>query len=309
MTKQPRPLQKGDKIAIVAPARSVTPEMIEPSIELLSSWGLQPVVPESLFDRQDQFAGSDTHRRNLLQDVLDSSDISAILCAKGGYGTVRIIDQLDFSSFVQRPKWIIGFSDITVLHSHIHQHFHIETLHATMPTNIPSDATSVPYPSTQSLKQILFGNGYEYPVKQHTLNQKGCAEAEVVGGNLSILYSLMGSSSQIDTRGKILFIEDLDEYLYHIDRMMQGLKRCGMLDDIAGLIVGAMSDMHDNTVPFGSSAYEIIRDCVGDAPYPILFDAPFGHTATNNCALPLGRRILLSVNNAHNLITIPPSCC
>ena len=216
MTKQPRPLQKGDKIAIVAPARSVIHEMINPTVELLSSWGLCPIVPNELFAHQNQFAGSDTQRRNLLQDALNSSDISAILCAKGGYGTVRIIDQLDFSYFEQHPKWLIGFSDITVLHSHIHQNFHIETLHATMPTNIPSDATSVPYPSIESLHEILFGNGFEYLVNQHPLNHEGYAEAEVVGGNLSILYSLMGSNSQIDTRGKILFIEDLDEYLYHI---------------------------------------------------------------------------------------------
>lgn len=309
MTKQPSPLQQGDKVTLVATARSVTPELIEPSVRLLESWGLRVSIPDHLFDCQNQFAGSDELRRDLLQQALNDTDSHAILCAKGGYGSVRIIDELDFKPFIRHPQWVIGFSDVTVLHSHIHQLFGIETLHATMPTNIPFDATTNHYPSIDTLHRALFGESLEYSIAPHPLNRDGESEAQVVGGNLSILYSLMGSRSQIDTRGKILMIEDLDEYLYHIDRMMQGLRRCGMLEGLSGLIVGAMSDMHDNTVAFGSTAYEIIRHTVEDYHYPVVFGAPFGHTGTDNCAIPLGRQIHLQVGPNLSQINIPPSCC
>ncbi len=280
-------LRKGDRVALAAPARKVSPEEMAPAIAMLESWGLQVVVPEGLYSQEGQLAGSDGHRAALLQKLLDDPDIKAIFCCRGGYGTVRIIDQLDFSRFAEHPKWIVGYSDITVLHSHIHHTLGLPTLHATMPINMHGEET----PATRSMHDFLFGINRDciaYEWESSTMNRSGVASGLVVGGNLSILYSLCGSCSQVDTRGKILLIEDLDEYLYHIDRMMLNLKRCGMLDGLAGLLVGGLTDMHDNTVPFGRTAIQIVADAVKEYDYPVLFGAPFGHLGDNNLALPLG---------------------
>lgn len=297
-------LHEGDRVAIVATARKVTPEEIEPTLRLLQSWGLVPVVPEGLYAEHHQFAGDDAHRAAVLQRCLDDPEIGAIICARGGYGTVRIVDRLDFSAFWRRPKWIVGYSDVTVLHSHIRRTLGIETLHATMPLNIPADAVGKPYPATDSLRLALFGEPMEYRIPAHRLNREGTACGPVVGGNLSILYSLCGSPSDIDTEGSILFIEDLDEYLYHIDRMMQNLRRCGKLRGLRGLVVGAMTDMHDNTIPYGRTAEEIVRDAVADYGYPVCFSAPFGHIGTENCALPLGQKITLSVTPSGSTMSV-----
>ena len=287
-------LQSGDRVAIVATARKVSPAEIEPTLRLLASWGLQPVVPDGLYASFGQFAGTDSHRAALLQQCLDDPTIRAVICARGGYGTVRIIDRLDFTAFSRNPKWIVGFSDVTVLHSHIRRTLGIPTLHATMPLNIPAGADSHPYPSTDTLRRALFGQPLSYTLPPHPLGRPGSAQGPVVGGNLSILYSLCGSSSDIDTDGCILFLEDLDEYLYHIDRMMQNLRRCGKLQNLRALLVGALTDMHDNAVPFGRTAEEIILDAVADYGYPVCFNAPFGHIGTANCALPLGREAHLT---------------
>lgn len=294
-------LKKGDKIAIVATARKVSPEEIKPSVDLFRSWGLEVVTNENLYATDNQFAGNDALRAASLQQYLDNPEIKAIVCARGGYGTVRIIDRLDFTAFAKNPKWIVGYSDVTVLHSHINKNLDISTLHATMPLNIPADATAKSYPAVESLKAALFGNlhgysGLQLEITPSAHNRSGSCKAEVVGGNLSILYSLCGSHSDIDTDGKILFIEDLDEYLYHIDRMMQNLKRTGKLHKIKGLIVGAMSDMHDNTIPFGKTAEEIVYEAVAEYDYPVLFCQNFGHVGTSNLALPLGVETELVVN-------------
>ncbi|MBR4197623.1 MAG: LD-carboxypeptidase [Bacteroidales bacterium] len=290
---RPNFLTKGDKIAIVATARKVSPEEIQPSVDLFRLWGLEVLYDDRLFAADNQFAGPDELRAACLQQYLDNPEVKAIVCARGGYGTVRIIDRLDFTAFARNPKWIVGYSDVTVLHSHIHNNLGISTLHATMPLNIPADATDKSYSSIESLKTALFGNIQSYnapqlltPSSEH--NRRGRCCGQVVGGNLSILYSLCGSSSDINTEGKILFIEDLDEYLYHIDRMMQNLKRTGKLQKINGLIVGAMSDMHDNTIPYGKTAEEIVLEAVADYDYPVLFSENFGHVGTDNLALPLG---------------------
>lgn len=289
-------LKAGDRVALAAPARKVSPEEMQPAIEALRSWGLEVEVPEGLFASEHQFAGSDSHRAALLQRQLDDPGIKAIICCRGGYGTVRIIDRLDFARFAEHPKWIVGFSDVTVLHSHIHRTLGLPTLHATMPASgdwTPDGETWKP--AVQSLHDTLFGTPLCHEWAAHPLNHGGRASAPVVGGNLSILYSLCGSASALDTRGKILLIEDLDEYLYHIDRMMQNLKRCGMLDGLAGLIVGGLSDMHDNTVPFGQTAEEIVADAVAGHDYPVAFGAPFGHLGDNNLALTLGIKYNLEV--------------
>ncbi len=289
-------LKAGDRVALAATARAVSPEEMAPAIQMLESWGLQVVVPEGLYLRENQLAGSDTHRAALLQNLLDDPSIHAILCCRGGYGTVRIIDKLDFSRFAQCPKWIVGYSDVTILHSHIHSTLGLPTLHATMPINFPADLHSTP--ATESLRKALFGEKVNYQWLTETSAVPGVTEGMVVGGNLSILYSLCGSRSQLDTRGKILLIEDLDEYLYHIDRMMQNLKRCGMLEGLAGLVVGGMTDMHDNTIPFGHTAEEIVSEAVAEFNYPVAFRAPFGHLGDNNLALPLGKKMHLEVANS-----------
>ena len=292
---RPPYLHPGDRVAIVATARKISPKEIEPAVALLRSWQLDVVLPDHLFDSDNQFAGDDATRALTLQCQLDDPTVRAIFCARGGYGTVRIIDRLDFTRFCQHPKWIVGYSDITVLHSHIHRHLGIETLHATMPINIPPDTLSTPYPAVETLRQALFGEPLSLSLPSHPLNRLGTAQAPLVGGNLSILYSLCGSPSDIDTDGKILFIEDLDEYLYHIDRMMMNLKRCGHLSRLAGLVVGQMSDMHDNTVPFGFTAEEIIHNAVKEYSYPVCFNYPAGHNGTDNHALILGHTATLTV--------------
>ena len=292
---RPPYLQSGDSVAIVAPARKIERHETDAAVRLFRSWGLDVVLPPHLFDADNQFAGDDHIRALTLQEQIDNSQIRAIICARGGYGTVRIVDRLDFTRFAQYPKWIVGYSDITVLHSHIHRHLDIETLHATMPINIPADADSTHYPATETLRRALFGDTLAYSLPSHPICRPGSAHGQLVGGNLSILYSLCSSPSDIDTDGKILFIEDLDEYLYHIDRMMMNLKRCGHLAHLAGLVVGQMSDMHDNAVPFGSTAEQIIRDAVAEYTSPVCFNFPAGHNGTDNHALILGHTATLTV--------------
>ncbi|MCR5589040.1 MAG: LD-carboxypeptidase [Bacteroidales bacterium] len=289
-------LRADDRVALAAPARAVTPEEMAPAIAALEAWGLHVVVPDGLYERDGQLAGDDRHRAALMQDLLDDPSIAAILCVRGGYGTVRIIDRLDFTHFAQHPKWIVGYSDVTVLHSHIHATLGLPTLHATMPINFPTDGS--PCPATDSLRHALFGKQQEIVWGAQPLDRRGTARGVAVGGNLSILYSLLGSRSQVDTRGKILLIEDLDEYLYHIDRMMQALRRAGMLEGLAGLVVGGLSDMHDNTIPWGHTAEEIVAEAVADYDYPVAFNAPIGHIGTANQAITMGIPLTLTVSTS-----------
>ncbi len=287
-------LKKGDKIALVSPARKITREEMEPAIKLFTSWGLEVVEGEYLYASHNQFAGSDDQRQSDMQQMLDDASIRAIVCSRGGYGTVRIIDRLDFTKFASNPKWIVGFSDVTVLHSHIHRHFKIETLHAVMPVNFKDKCDS--NPSFITMKKALFGKELAYKLQSDPANRKGTGTGQLVGGNLSILYSLTNTSSDIDTNGKILFIEDLDEYLYHIDRMMMNLRRSGKLEGLAGLVVGAMLKMHDNAVPFEKTAEQIIAEAVEDYPFPVCFNFPAGHLDDNR-ALILGREARFEVSS------------
>ena len=286
--KTPAYLHKGDKIGIVASARKISKEEVLPAIELLKQWGLEVVQGKHLFNENNQFAGTDEERAHDLQTMLDDATIKAIIIARGGYGTVRIIDKIDFNNFIKQPKWVIGYSDVTVLHSHIHT-LGVETVHATMPINFfKSEA------ATESLRKALFGEKLSYAVASSLLNRKGNTEGPLVGGNLSLIYALTGSLSEVDTRGKILFLEDLDEYLYHMDRMMMALKRAGKLSHLAGLVIGGMTDMKDNTVPFGKTAEEIIMDAVKEYNYPVCFNFPAGHV-NENMAMFLGRNVSLNV--------------
>jgi len=293
----PPQLQPGDHVAIVATARKVQHQELQPAINLLESWGLIPVLGSSIGVEENQFAGSDTERAEDFQQQLNNPKIKAIWCAKGGYGTVRILDQLDFTAFMKNPKWIIGYSDITAVHSHIHN-IGISTLHAQICLNIENKS----HLTRETLRKSLFGEAVDYTFSQHQLNRNGIAEGEIIGGNLSVLFSLIGSKSDLDTRGKILFIEDLDEYLYHIDRMMQNLKRNDWFKNLNGLIIGGMSDMNDNAIPFGKTAEEIIAETVTDYDFPIAFNFPAGHIEDNR-AIMLGNKISLKVTSTESYVS------
>ncbi|RMB59116.1 LD-carboxypeptidase [Dokdonia sinensis] len=286
-------LKYGDKVGLVATARKISLDELDEGIQLLKSWGLVPVVGKTIGLEDNQYAGTDYQRAQDFQTMLDNPDIKAIWCARGGYGTVRIIDQLDFYKFVKYPKWIVGYSDVTVLHSHVHK-IGFKTIHATMPVSV-EDNTAF---AKASLKQSLFGKKPDFTYNTtNSLNRPGTAKGELVGGNLSILYSLCGSSSSLDTSGKILFIEDLDEYLYHIDRMVVNLKRNGMLDHCAGMVVGGMTKMHDNRIPFGKTAQQIVMDAVKECTFPVAFDFPAGHVDDNR-ALVLGSEVEINIDDS-----------
>jgi muramoyltetrapeptide carboxypeptidase len=289
---RPDYLKAGDKIAIVSPARSITFEEVHPAIRFFHRNDLEVILGSYIFSRQHQFAGSDEQRCRDFQHALDDEQIRAIVCSRGGYGTVRIIDQLDFSAFCEHPKWIAGFSDATVLHAHIHRQFGIETLQSVMPVNIRGDKQDE---NLQTMVNALFGKRITYSFAKSGLSREGHAEGVLIGGNLSILYSLTGSASEPDTAGKILFLEDVDEYLYHIDRMMISLKRAGKLGKLKGLIIGGMSRMNDNTIPFGKTANEIIADLVREYNFPVCYDFPAGHQDTN-LALIMGRKVSFTVD-------------
>ena len=286
-------LNHGDRIAIVSTARKITPADVLPAIRIFNNWGLEVIEGRHLYDARDQFAGSDEIRLEDLQHMLDDDTVRAIIGSRGGYGTVRIVDRLDFTKFVQHPKWIIGYSDVTVLHSHIHRHYGIETMHALMPVNFRDLCDAVP--AIFTLKKALFGKGLEYFIPGSPMNRRGSATGILAGGNLSILCNLAGTNSDIDTSGKILFLEDVDEYLYHIDRMMMNLKRSGKLENLAGLIVGSMTKMRDNEVPFGKTVEGIIADAVSEYSYPVCFNFPAGHQEDNR-ALILGREVAFEVS-------------
>ena len=294
---RPSALQKGDQIGIISTARKISKEELKFAKNTLEYWGLKVVFGNNLFQEYNQFAGSDLQRSADLQQMIDNPDIKAIICARGGYGTVRILDLIDFSDLKANPKWIAGYSDVTALHSTLHN-LNITSLHSTMPINF-SDNTKT---SLESLKQILFGNLISYNFPRHKLNRIGHAKGKVVGGNLSIIYSLLGSNTDINTDGKILFLEDLDEYLYHVDRMMMNLKRNGKLSKLAGLIVGGMSNMNDNTIPFGKSAIEIIAESVSEYDYPIAFNFPAGHIDNNNTII-LGQNANLTIDRKNSNLT------
>ena len=285
-------LKKGDTVALVCTARKFTPEEAQPAIELLQSWGLNVKLGKTIGLDNFQLGGSDEERATDFQEMLENPEIKAIWCARGGYGTVRIIDKINFSNFQNNPKWIMGFSDVTVLHSHIHN-LGVATLHSIMPFSVPKADEK----AKETLKKALFGEAISYEVPNSIYNKKGSAKGVIVGGNLSILYSLLGSKSSINTTDKILFIEDLDEYLYHVDRMMMNLKRNGYFEKVKGIIVGGMTDMHDNSIPFGRNASEIILDITQQYNIPICFDFPAGHLSDNR-ALIFGKEIRFEVGQS-----------
>jgi len=295
--KQPQSLQQGDLVAIVTTARKIDRPDIQKAIELLESWGLNAVVGKTIGKEDRQFGGTDADRITDFQEAMNNDAVKAIWCARGGYGTVRILDALDFSKFLMTPKWVIGFSDVTALHSHIHN-FGIQTIHGLMPITAGNSTPE----AIISLKDSLFGNTILYKLPCESQNKYGKGKGKLVGGNLSMLYSLLGSESAIKTDDKILFIEDLDEYLYHIDRMMMNLKRNGYFNNLKGLLVGGMTKMNDNTIPFGKTAEEIILDVVKEYDFPICFNFPTGHVKDNR-ALILGKTAEFIVDKDNTTLT------
>ena len=289
--KTPPPLKKGDKIAITCPAKKL-PKPMDDAIKLLHSWGLDVVLGETTSASFHQFAGDDDLRANDLQRLVDDDSIKAIIAARGGYGTVRMIDKVDFSRLVQSPKWLIGFSDITVLHTHLLSNYGLQTIHGQMPINIP-DASAR---SLLTLKQSLFGEPVSYQYSSHGLKRAGEGSGILVGGNLSLLVAVSGSVSDLDYADKILFVEDVGEYLYSIDRMIRCLDRAGKLKHLAGLVVGGFTDVKDNDIPFGQTVAEIIMAVVKEYNYPVCFDFPAGHIP-DNCSLVFGKTWKLTVDS------------
>lgn len=297
MIKIPSFLKKGDTVAIVCTARKFSPEEAQPAVNLLESWGLNVKLGSTIGLDEHQLGGKDDERAADFQTQLDDPNVKAIWCARGGYGTVRMIDKIDFCNFVKNPKWVMGFSDVTTLHSHIHN-LGVATMHSIMAFSVPITEQS----SIDSFKKAIFGESLNYTIPENTSNKPGTATGQLIGGNLSILYSLLGSPSAVNCSGKILFIEDLDEYLYHIDRILMNLKRNGCFKELKGLIVGGMTDMHDNTIPYGMDATQIIRDITAEYQFPICFDFPAGHQKNNQTIL-LGKEVTLSVNDNKAFVT------
>jgi len=294
--KQPAYLTSGDRVALISTARKIDQRIVDSAVKTFSSWGLEIVPGKHLFAEEDQFAGSDELRMQDFQSALDDPSISAIICARGGYGTVRIVDGISWKNFLELPKWVIGYSDVTVLHGQL-QVLGVESIHASMPVNFPSNSLE----SLETLRAALFGESLGYSFAPHDFNKNGTAKGELIGGNLSILYSLNGTSSFPDTHGRILFIEDLDEYLYHIDRMMMTLKRAGYFEQLSGVVVGGMSDMNDNEVPFGKTANEIIRNNLSEYSFPVCYGFPAGHLDDNR-ALIMGREVVLSIGSKESTL-------
>ena len=282
-------LKKGDKVAITCPAKKLPITMAD-AVQLLTSWGLEVVLGETVTSSYNQFAGTDELRAMDLQRFIDDDTIKAIIAARGGYGTIRMVDMVDFSGLQRNPKWLVGFSDITLLHAHIIANYALPCIHGQMPLNIP-DASAY---SLETLRMALFGEELSYPIEPNALNRTGNGQGCLVGGNLSLLIAINGSVSDMDYAGKILFLEDVGEYLYAVDRMLRSLKRAGKLSQLAGLIIGGFTDLKDNDIPFGQTIEQIVMDCVAEYDYPVCFDFPAGHVS-NNCSLILGKNLNLSV--------------
>lgn len=289
----PPPIKPNSKIRIVSPAGKIDEKHVKPAVEWLREQGCKVELGEHVFAQHFQFAGTDKQRLGDLQTALDDSDCDAIICSRGGYGTVRIIDQLNLTTFLENPKWVVGFSDITILHSYLNN-CNVATIHGVMPRYF-FDWEGKPTEDLRSMMKLVTGKGMEYSIAANKLNRNGQVKAELLGGNLSVLTSLQGTIYELDTDGKILFLEDVDEYLYHTDRMIHQLKLSGKLDKLAGLIIGDFSNMKDNKSPFGKTVHEIISDAVEEYSYPVCFGFSGGHDK-KNLALKFGAEWELNVS-------------
>ncbi len=296
MIKIPPYLKKGDTIGIVCPSGYMTLEKVETSIKTLKDWGFKVKLGNTVGgNSKTYFSGTDAERLMDLQMMMDDDDVKAVLCGRGGYGMGRIIDKIDFKKFRKHPKWIIGYSDITVLHSHLFSNYYISSLHAPMSGAFNDGGYKNEF--VLSLKSALVGKKIKYACAAHEFNKKGEAIGELVGGNLALLAHLVGTESDLKTKGKILFIEDVGEQKYNVDRMMHQLKRSGKLSKLAGLIIGGFTDTQDTERPFGQDVYEIIRDIISEYDYPVCFDFPVSHS-NRNYALKVGVGYKLKVGKS-----------
>jgi muramoyltetrapeptide carboxypeptidase len=293
MIKIPPYLKKGDTIGLVCPAGYMAAEKVITCVNTLNEWGYKVKIGKTVGgDSATYFSGTDEERLFDFQQMLDDDEVKAILCARGGYGTGRIVERIDFKSFRKQPKWIIGYSDITVLHCHIYTNYYISTLHAPMAAAFNEEGFKNEY--VLSLRKALEGKKLKYQCTAHDFNRRGEAVGELLGGNLALLAHLVGTSSDIKTSGRILFIEDVGEYSYNIDRMMYQLKRSGKLSRLAGLIFGGFTDSKDTDRPFGKPVADILYDAVKEYDYPVCFDFPVSHT-DSNYALKIGTGCKLKV--------------
>ena len=296
MIKIPPYLQKGDTIGLICPAGAMPAEKTSECIRVLNEeWDFTTKVGKTIGTEFNYFSGTDEERLNDFQEMLDDEEVKAILCARGGYGMTRIIDKIDFSKFEKKPKWIIGFSDITVLHSHLYSNYYISSIHGPMANAFNNEEYKNEY--VQSLRNVLEGKKQKYNCPVHEFNKKGEGIGELVGGNLTLLAHLVGTDSDIKTKGRILFLEDTGEYLYNIDRMMYQLKRSKKLSKLAGLIIGGFTENKDTERPFGQSVYEIIRDIVKEYDYPVCYGFPVSHEK-ENYALKIGIGYKLKVTKS-----------
>jgi len=289
MIIQPPYLKKGDKIAIVCPAKKL-PKSIDSAISVLKSWGLKVITGKSVYAEENQFAGSDVLRAADLQTFLDDPLVKGIIAGRGGYGTIRIIDELDFTNFVKNPKWLIGFSDITVLLSHLFAAYNTQSMHAQMPYTFHDSTID----ALTSLKKALFGEKNVYEYESDFKNRAGDCTGTLVGGNLTLLCMLQGSVSEMNFDDKILFLEDVGEHEYSIDRMLRMLKRAGKLAKLRGLIIGAFNEIEPEQIPFGQTADEVIWALVKEYDYPVCFNFPSGHI-DNNMTMVVGAEVELKI--------------
>jgi muramoyltetrapeptide carboxypeptidase len=297
----PKYLKEGDTIGITSPAGYITPDEIRPAITVLEQRGYKTLIGDTIGKKDFTFGGTDEERAKDFQQMLDNPGLKAILCARGGYGAVRIIDRLDWTKFKAKPKWIIGFSDITVFHAHLSRNFGIASIHSKMTNSFPADwaeADPVQRETIESIFEILKGNRREHKTAPNANNKTGVAEGILVGGNLKLIETLAGTSSDLKTNGKILFVEDTGEYMYNIDRMFWNLKRTGKLSKLSGLVVGGFKVKKEvDTEDFGKTLEQIVLEKVKEYSYPVCFDFPVGHQR-NNFALKHGARHRLAVSSA-----------
>lgn len=288
----PTYLKKGDTIGIICPSGYMPLDNVQICINTLINWGYNVVIGKTVGNQNNYFSGTDEERLNDLQQMLDDKNIKTILCARGGYGLSRIIDKINFKNFIKNPKWVIGYSDVTLLHSHINNKFKIATLHSPMASAFNNGEHNNIY--IQSLKNSLKGNKLKYSCDHNNNNVLGKTTAEVIGGNLCIMTHSIGSTSSYKTQNKILFIEDIGEYLYNIDRMLWQLKRSNFFKNISGLIVGGFTDLKDTSIPFGKSIEEILVSHFNELNVPVAYQFPVGHQ-TQNYVLKVGATYTLNV--------------
>jgi muramoyltetrapeptide carboxypeptidase len=295
----PNYLQPGDVIGITCPAGFITDKEIQSAVEQMRNWGFNIKVGDTVNKKDFTFGGTDEQRATDFQQMLDERSVKAIMCARGGYGSIRIIDNLDFTYFAKHPKWVIGFSDITVMHSHLNRNFNIASIHSKMCNSFPDDwtlAEPTQIDSILSIKQALTGERLTYDVLPNSRNKTGIAEGPLVGGNLKTLESLAGTQSDIKTAGKILFLEDTGEYLYSTDRMFWNLKRTDKLSHLKGLIVGGFKSRPDDPgEEFGKTLYDLVLEKIREYDFPVCFDFPVGHQK-NNFAIKCGIRHRMKVS-------------